>query len=1130
MDDLARDPRSLHLYVRRLLSHDTEEGDNKNDQNLILVVDQFEELFTLCRDQTERQYFIDNLLNAAGVSPVWSQNRPENNQAELMPSPNPLPSVQCATIVIITLRADFYAHCAQYDQLRQALAQHQEYIGPMNADELRRAIEGPAQQGRWTFEPGLVDLLLQDVGDEPGALPLLSHALLETWQRRRGRVLTFGGYSESGRVQGAIAQTAEWVLQRLELEQQSLARNIFLRLTELGEGTLDTRRRVRPSELIPRPDDKLVVETVLKTLADARLIITSEDAVEVAHEALIREWPTLQSWLDENREALQLHRHLTEAAKAWEKLNRDPGELYRGARLVQASEWAETYVDDLNVVEREFLEASQDLARRQEAEREARRQRELESAKKLAETKSQAAQRLRWLTAGLAAFLAVAVGTAWLAVNLRNEAQANFTTAERIRLAAQAQIALDNGEGGDLPALLALHSLKHGYSLEADAALLNALNRGFARQQYLGHQSAVRDVHYSQDGLYVLTAATDGTVRLWEAQTGLEVRQFIGHSFANAAIFSPDGDFMLTGSDDDTVRLWDTESGEEIHQFVGHTDRVAHVVFSPDGSLALIGSADQTARLWDIETGQIIRQFTDHASSLLFVGFSNDGRFVLTGDIEAAYRWRSTLDEVTKFTCAQLSRDLTPEERALYNITDKAPICPNFSKKSITPEPTWTPVPPSQTPITSLGLAPMEQPGKVVLEMEFLNDMGMIQMEIPMQDVYLDAGNGQVMRPTVVNAETLSQPLYRSAVEVELDLMEPPFDTGPYPKGEPLGFTLADWVAAKGHGTYTAKGDRAVLDLTFDKLVPNGVYTIWCVIWNFEEVISEVPCGAPDGSENGFITDANGQGEITIEVDAFPPSTEEAINGLVAAYHSEGKNWGDWVGPHGLEAHIQLFFDFMPGETPILPPLPQPISEVVEMEFLNDMASVQMEMPMQDVYLDAGNGQVMRPTVVNADTLAQPLYRSSEEVELDLFEPPFDTGPYPKGEPLGFTLADWVAATGQGTYTVKGDRAVIDLTFDKLVPNGVYTVWCLVWNFEEVVSEVPCGALDGSENTFVTDANGHGEITIEVDAFAPSTEEAINEIAIAYHSEGKTWGEWVGPHGLEAHVQMWYDFMPPSDE
>jgi hypothetical protein len=406
-----------------------------------------------------------------------------------------------------------------------------------------------------------------------------------------------------------------------------------------------------------------------------------------------------------------------------------------------------------------------------------------------------------------------------------------------------------------------------------------------------------------------------------------------------------------------------------------------------------------------------------------------------------------------------------------------------------------------------------------------MNDINAIQAEMPAQDVYLDAGNGQVVRPTAVNAETLAQPLYRSAVEVELDLYEPPFDTGPYPKGEPLGFTLADWVASKGQGTYTLKGDRAVIDLTFDNLVSDGVYTIWCLVWNFKETVSEVPCGAPDGSENTFTTDANGHGEITIEVDAFPPSTEEAINGIAIAYHSDGKTWGSTVGPHGLEAHVQMFYDFMPGETP----LPQPAWEVVEMEFMNDMASVQMEMPMQDVYLDVGSGEVVRPTVVNAETLAQPLYRSSVEVELDLFEPPFDTGPYPKGEPLGFTLADWLAAKGQGTYTVKGDRAVIDMTFDKLVPNGVYTVWCLVWNFEEVVSEVPCGAPDGSENTFTTDATGHGEITIEVDAFAPSTEEAINEIAIAYHSEGKTWGSIVGPHGLEAHVQMWYDFMPPEE-
>ena len=179
MDDLARDPRSLQIFAKRKLG-------SKDGSHLLLVVDQFEELFALCRSEEERASFIGNLLTAASEAdgPV---------------------------IVVITLRADFYAHCANYIQLREALAQNQEYIGAMSDEELRRAIEEPARRGRWEFEPGLVDLLFHDVGHEPGALPLLSHALLETWQRRRGRMMTFSGYTSSGGVRGAIAETAEAV-------------------------------------------------------------------------------------------------------------------------------------------------------------------------------------------------------------------------------------------------------------------------------------------------------------------------------------------------------------------------------------------------------------------------------------------------------------------------------------------------------------------------------------------------------------------------------------------------------------------------------------------------------------------------------------------------------------------------------------------------------------------------------------------------------------------------------------------------------------------------------------------------------------------------------------------------------
>jgi DNA-binding SARP family transcriptional activator len=372
IDDLRQDSCSLHLCARRLCQA-------QDATRLLLVVDQFEELFTLCQDERQRTAFIANLLTAID------------------------PNFEGPTSVVVTLRADFYAHCAQYPGLRQQLAAHQEYIGPMSSEELRRAIEEPARRGAWEFEPGLVDLILRDVRDQPGSLPLLSHALLETWRRRRGRILSLKSYAESGSVYGAIARTAETIYQQgLDDVQQAIARQIFLRLTELGEEAPETRRRARTSELLPSADQRPEVEAVLEKLVAARLVTVSEDYAEVSHEALIREWPTLRGWLEEDRQGFQLHRQLTETALSWESMDRDESVLYRGARLVSALEWSQEHQDEVNILEREFLQASSALAERRQRERE----RQL--------------RRLRWLAAGLAAVLVVATLSAAFAFNQRS--------------------------------------------------------------------------------------------------------------------------------------------------------------------------------------------------------------------------------------------------------------------------------------------------------------------------------------------------------------------------------------------------------------------------------------------------------------------------------------------------------------------------------------------------------------------------------------------------------------------------------------------------------------------------------------------------------------------------------------
>ncbi len=199
-------------------------------------------------------------------------------------------------------------------------------------------------------------------GEEPGALPLLSHALLETWQRRRGRLLTLAGYAAAGGVHGAIAQSAESVfMHRWTRAQQPLARRIFVELTELGEGTQDTRRRVSIADLARGPDEEPAIRAVLQVLAEARLVTLDEQTAEVAHEALIREWPTLSDWLNQDREGLRLRRQLGAAAHEWQRNGRDAGLLYRGVRLEQALEWAGEHPGELTSLERAYLDASREL-------------------------------------------------------------------------------------------------------------------------------------------------------------------------------------------------------------------------------------------------------------------------------------------------------------------------------------------------------------------------------------------------------------------------------------------------------------------------------------------------------------------------------------------------------------------------------------------------------------------------------------------------------------------------------------------------------------------------------------------------------------------------------------------------
>jgi class 3 adenylate cyclase/WD40 repeat protein len=356
----------------------------------LVVVDQFEELFTLCDDPLRRQAFIDALL-----------------------------AVQAP--VAIAVRADMYGRLGDHPELARAVATNHVLLAAMTDAELERAVTAPARLAGLRLEPGLVELALRDVAGEPGALPLLSHALRATWERRDGRTLTVDGYRETGGVASAIARTADSVVSSLTPDRRHMTRSVFLRLTELGDGVGETRRRVRIEELVPEGVSPEAVQALLERLAEARLVTLGEDTAEVAHEVLIREWPTLRGWLDEDREGIRLHRQLGAAARLWEMGGRDPSDLYRGTRLAATADWVDLHRQDVNATERSFLDSS------------------LEEADRERHAQLRANRRLRGLLAGAVALLLVAAVAGIVALIQRSHAQAQRSHAQAQALTSDAE-------------------------------------------------------------------------------------------------------------------------------------------------------------------------------------------------------------------------------------------------------------------------------------------------------------------------------------------------------------------------------------------------------------------------------------------------------------------------------------------------------------------------------------------------------------------------------------------------------------------------------------------------------------------------------------------------------------------
>jgi len=661
IDQLKSDNNGFFRAINRVLPSD-------KDVELVMVIDQFEELFTLVKDETDRALFLNNLVSAC---------LDERSRVR----------------VIINLRADFIDRPLRYVDFGELIQRRNELVLPLTPEELERAIIDPARRVGLRFESDVISTILHDLGEQPGTLPLLQYALTELFERRDGYLITKAAYKSINGVYGALERQAEEIYNSLNDSEQALAHQMFLRLVTIGDGIEDTRRRVLQTEL-----QSLVLDenqssanshqqlvTIMETFGRSRLLsfdhdpLTRTPTVEVAHEALLHEWERLRDWLYEGREDIRLQRQLATTASDWVLAEKDTSYLLTGARLTQLDSWASSARIALTQQERAFLNASIDERNRIEEEEKVRQQHEIEIARKLAETERSAALRLRRRNRVISAVGMIAVFLAVLAVIFgfssnqnAQQAQANFIHAEAQRLAAESTNAFKANASAELVALLGIRSMNLQYTPQGDAALLNAAQLNFPESLYTQgeslfaalllpdnrsmlvisteghierlvdiqtgqelqqfvHPDAVISAAFSPDGQYVLTNGADNVQRLWEVKTGQEVQEFSAGGRIRFGDFSGDGKHVYAGTvgDENLLFQWDAASGREERrwQFPG---RVRDV--SPDGRYAIIYFVDDpTVQIWDLSSGQFLRELNSPAdpndmqfcagSSLIVIGY-----------------------------------------------------------------------------------------------------------------------------------------------------------------------------------------------------------------------------------------------------------------------------------------------------------------------------------------------------------------------------------------------------------------------------------------------------------------------------------------------------------------------------
>jgi len=638
LDGVSSDPRTLELATSLALT------DQSAERRVFWVIDQFEEVFTLCRDEAERAMFIGNLLHAGTV--------PDGH-----------------SYVILTLRADYYPRCAAHPEFAAVIASHQYLVSRLSGDGLRDAIVQPALRVGLEFERGLTDTILADAGNEPGSLPLLQHALLELWERRRGHMLTLEGYRETGGVRGALAKTADEIYSAFSPPEQSIARRVLLRLTQPGEGTDDTRRRADMDELVTGPEDVEPVESVVEALAAQRLLTATLDesterrVVDISHEALVRGWPMLRGWIEDDRAGLLVHRRLTAAALEWQRLQFEDGALYRGARLAEAIEWRSGNELAMNALERRFLDACLELQTRERDEADRRRERELQDSKRIASAQRRAVRRLAGVVIVLLLGLLGSGTAAFIAVHQAKRADAEKQTAKSRQVAASALVLQDIDP--ELSILLATKAVQLKPTESAQWVLRDVVARSNLRgAAQLVQGTATAATVEAWAGVAVVSS-TQGT-SIFDLETGKEIISLTGGKDATAVALDPTGHWVAAGDQAGNVWVWSRTTGEEGGQFHVPT-RVTDIAFGPDG-VALAAATDQGVLLWPSwADGGVPKPFDP--GPVQSIDFDPSGHRLIAGD---ARGMADVWDLGEAFDRPRQARTLQGQRLLLWDVTFSA--------------------------------------------------------------------------------------------------------------------------------------------------------------------------------------------------------------------------------------------------------------------------------------------------------------------------------------------------------------------------------------------------------------------------------------------------------------------------